>query len=124
MASKIDNKIKEVIEGAVKSLNELIDVNTVMGKPYENEDGDFIVPVAKVTFGIISGGGEYGKVTVFNKSSDLPFSAGNGAIVSIKPCGFLIKDKNNDYKSISISDNAMQNVLEKTADYLMNGQQN
>lgn len=124
MASKTDNKIKEVIEGAVKGLNELIDVNTVMGKPYENEYGDFIVPVAKVTFGILSAGGEYGKVTIFNKSSDLPFSAGNGAIVSVKPCGFLIKNKENEYKTISISDNAIQNVLDKTADYLMNLQDN
>ena len=123
MSFKSENKIKEVIESAVKSLNQVIDVNTVMGRPYENDDGNLIIPVAKVTFGVLSGGGEYGKVNVFTKSSELPFSAGNGAIVSIKPCGFLIKDNNNEYKTLSFSDNAMQNVLDKATDFLINLQQ-
>lgn len=119
MSQKNDNRIKEVVESTLKSLGEIIDVNTVMGKPYENSNGDLIVPVAKITFGMLAGGGEYGKVNIFNKSSDLPFSVGNGVVVSLKPCGFLIKSDNSDYKALSLTDNTMNNVLDKFVDFLM-----
>lgn len=119
MSQKNDNRIKEVIESAFKNLTEVLDVSTVMGKPYENTNGDLIVPVAKITFGILGGGGEYGKVNIFNKATDLPFSAGNGAIVNVKPCGFLIKSQNGDYKALSLSDNTIHNVMDKFVDFLM-----
>ena len=110
------NKINTVIETALKNMNSLIDVNTVIGKPITGENGEYIIPVSKVTFGVLAGGGEYGKVNIFKKGSDLPYSAGNGAIVSINPCAFLIKGNNNDYKILSISKNAIEGVIDKTND--------
>ena len=47
----------------------------------------------------------------------MPYSAGNGAIVSVKPCGFLVND-GNGYKMISISDSPYEKLLEKTADLI------
>ncbi len=120
MQQKYANRIKEVVDSAFSSLNEMIDVNTVMGTPVSNEFGDYIIPVAKVTFCILTGGGEYGKTTIFKKGEDLPFSAGNGAIVSIKPCGFLIKEANKDYKSVCVCENGMDNIFDKITDYMMN----
>lgn len=114
-----NNKINTTIETTLKNLSNLIDVNTVVGKPLKTDTGEYIVPVSKVTVGILAGGGEYGKINVFSKNTELPFSAGNGAIVSVKPCGFFIKDKDK-YKMISISDNPYEKLIDKATDFIEN----
>ena len=61
---------------------------------------------------VLSGGGEYGNTTIFSKNKELPFSAGNGAIVSLKPSGFLIRDKKEEYSMVS-ADNSYDKALDK-----------
>ena len=119
------NKITNVIESTFKNLSNIIDVNTVIGKPIKTEDGEYVVPISKVTVGVLMGGGEYGKVTIFKKNEDLPYSAGNGAIVSIKPCGFLIKDESSKktvdtlkVKILSFSDKPYEKLVEKATDFI------
>ena len=117
-SEKDNNRINDVLETAMKNLGGLIDVNTVVGSPIKTEEGDLVIPVSKVTFGILSGGGEYGKLNIFQKNSDLPYSAGNGAIVSVKPCGFLLKRSGVEYKVLPVSDDALSGVLDKTVDFI------
>lgn len=111
-----NNRIDKVVETALKNISQMIDVNTVIGKPIKTENGDYVLPVSKVTVGVLVGGGEYGKINIFKSSSDLPYSAGNGAIISIKPYGFLIKDINDKYKMISISEKPIEKIIEKFSD--------
>lgn len=111
-----NNRIDKVVETALKNISQMIDVNTVIGKPIKTENGDYVLPVSKVTVGVLVGGGEYGKINIFKSSSDLPYSAGNGAIISIKPYGFLIKDINDKYKMISISEKPIEKLIEKFSD--------
>ncbi len=119
MQSQVENnRITKVIESTFKNLSSIIDVNTVVGKPIKTDDGSFLVPISKVTVGILMGGGEYGKVTIFKKESDLPYSAGNGAIVSVKPCGFLLKE-DDKYKLLSVSDKSYEKLLDKASDFIM-----
>lgn len=110
-------KINGAIDTALKNLGAMVDVNTAIGKPIKDDEGNLIIPVSKVTFGVLSGGGEYGKINIFKKGSDLPYSAGNGAIVSMKPCGFLVKS-NNDYKVISFTEKGYDALLDKFADII------
>ena len=118
MQSKIENnRINKAIETSLKSVNSLVDVNMVVGKPIKGDDGAILIPFSKVTVGVLAGGGEYGKINIFKKGSDLPYSAGNGTIVSVKPCGFLYKDKK-DYKILTISDNAYEKLLDKASDFI------
>lgn len=112
-----NNRIIKAIETAIKSLSTMVDVNTIVGKPIKTENGDYVVPISKVTVGVLAGGGEYGKVTIFKKGSDLPYSAGNGAIVSVKPCGFLLKE-HDGYKMISVAENPYEKLLEKASDFI------
>ena len=112
-----NNRISELINLSLKNLSDLIDVNTVVGKPITSFEGDTIIPVSKVTFGVLSGGGEYGKVNLFKKGSELPYSAGNGNVVSLKPCGFLIKT-NGEYKVLSIGASNYDSILDKATDFL------
>lgn len=116
--SSEENRINSVVETALKNLNSMLDVSTVIGKPVKTDDGDLVLPVAKVTLGVISGGGEYGKLGLFKKGSDLPFSAGNGAIVSVKPSGFLIKNCDGNYKILSVESGAYEKIMEKATDFL------
>ena len=119
MKNQNDNRINLVIQNVLKNLNELIDVNTVMGKPIIMENGDCVFPISKVTLGVLSGGGEYGKIGMFTKNDELPFSAGNGAIVSMKPSGFLIKDKFG-YKMISATNDPYEKIIDKASDFINN----
>lgn len=112
-----NNRINKAIETAIKNLSSMIDVNTVVGKPIKTESGEYVIPVSKVTVGVLAGGGEYGKVGIFKKGSDLPYSAGNGAIVSVKPCGFLIKD-DDKFRIISVADNPYEKLIEKASDLI------
>lgn len=117
MQSKIEhNRINNVIETTFKSLSNIIDVNTVIGNPIKSSDGSLIIPITKVVVGVLSGGGEYGKINLFKNGKDLPYSAGNGAIVSVKPCGFLINE-GNGYKMISVSESPYEKMFEKTTDF-------
>ena len=111
------DKINKTIETALQNLSAMVDVNTVVGKPIKSDNGEYIVPISKVTVGVLAGGGEYGKINIFNKGSDLPYSAGNGAIVSMKPCGFLIKE-GDKYKILSVADNPYEKLLEKATDFI------
>ena len=107
-----NNRIEEVVKTAMENLKGILSGTTFMGGSVNTEDGDVLTPVSKVTFGVLSGGGEYGKIKAFSKEKKRPFSAGNGAIVSIKPCAFLIKQKNGEYKMVSV-ENSMELLLEK-----------
>ncbi len=110
-------KIDSAINTALENIGALIDVNTVIGTPIVTSDNSTIIPVSNVTFGILSGGGEYGKINIFSKNTDHPYSAGNGTIVSIKPCGFLIKSENSDYKILTVSDKSYEALLEKASNF-------
>ena len=119
-SGKEKNRINEVVESAIKNIGGLVNVDMVVGTPIKTDDGDVIIPVSKVTFGILSGGGEYGKVNIFKSGSDLPYSAGNGAVVSVKPCGFLLKNDNSDYKLLSVSGSPVETFVNKVTDYISN----
>ena len=117
MIKKENNRIKDVINDSIEKLSSIIDVNTVIGTPVNIDDG-VIIPVAKVTFCVLSGGGEYGKINVFKRSDELPFTAGHGSIISIKPSGFLLKNKGGDYKILSVSNNNLDGIIDKTTDFI------
>ncbi len=112
-----NNRIEKVVETALKNIGTMIDVNTVIGKPIKSENGGYIIPVSKVTVGVLSGGGEYGKISIFKTSSDLPYSAGNGAIISVKPSAFLINE-NNEYKVLSVSDKPYEKMFDKITELI------
>lgn len=119
MQAKESNRVNEVVKTALGNLEELIDVNTIVGEPVVTKEGDCIIPVSQVTLVVLAGGGEYGKTSVFVKGKDLPFSAGNGTIVSVKPSGFLIKDRECGYKLLS-SEPTYEKIIDKVSDYISN----
>ncbi len=117
MQEKTENKLNHVIDTAMKDLGMLIDVNTVVGKPLKTDDGSFVIPISKVTMGFMTGGGEYGEVKILKKDKALPFAGGSGAVVSMKPIGFLVND-GNGYKILSTNHEPYEKILDAATDLL------
>lgn len=83
-----DNPIENIMTQTLNNLKNLIDVNTVIGKPVLSGDGvHTIIPISKLSMGFLVGGGEYNEK---NKKENYPYAGGTGAGISVTPVGFLI----------------------------------
>lgn len=74
--------LDKVIENTFAHLNNIVDANTVVGKVIDL-GGVYIVPVSKISVGMISGGG------TLPKSKNSSMSAGSGTGFNIVPMGFI-----------------------------------
>ncbi len=79
---------------SMESIREMVDVNTVVGDPVQTQDGSTIIPISKVSFGFVAGGGEYRCGMMRDQAEDMPFAGGAGAGVSVHPMGFLVCSQN------------------------------
>lgn len=113
MAEK-NEKINGLIDASVETLDGLADVNTVIGKPIITASGFQVIPFSKVTMGNLSGGGEYGDVKVVKETDAFPFAGGSGAVVSMKPMGFLIDD-GKDCRILRVTDEPLDNLIESVS---------
>ena len=84
----MDHPIGDLMQTTLENIKDMVDVNTVIGEPIPTVNGPTIIPVSKVSFGFLSGGGEYD----LNKlpETETPFAGGSGAGVSVQPVGFLV----------------------------------
>ena len=86
--------IETIMRTTMENLKDMIDVDTVVGSPVSTGDGLTIVPVSRVSFGFVAGGGEYtvgGTPVPLEVTDDpLPFAGGTGAGVTVQPLGFLV----------------------------------
>lgn len=87
--------IESLMGTTMENIKDMVDVNTVVGDPVETGDGMTIIPISRVSFGFLSGGGDYtveekkGAVRTI-EAETLPFAGGTGAGVSVYPMGFLV----------------------------------
>lgn len=87
----MDQPVESLMKTTMENIKNMIDVNTVVGDAVETKDGTVIVPVSKVSFAFIAGGGEYTGNPDKNEedASKYPFAGGSGAGVTVQPIGFL-----------------------------------
>ena len=112
-----NNKLSKMISDIMDNLNAVIDTNSVVGKPLTTCDGSVIIPITKVTIGFISGGGEYGDVRFLKYDSEFPFAGGNGAILSMKPSGFLV-DRGKGMEFIKVSDQPVDRLIDTATEFI------
>lgn len=110
-----NKKINDLIGFSMERLDSLTDVNAVVGKPITTASGLQIIPFSKVTFGNLSGGGEYGNVKVLKETENVPFAGGSGAVVSMKPMGFLIDD-GKTCRLLKITEEPLDNLIERVGE--------
>ncbi len=91
--------IESIMRTTMEQIKQMVDVNTIVGAPIETPNGTVIVPISKVSFGFVAGGGEYGKCHDKNMKMDednsYPFAGGAGAGVCLHPMAFLVVNNNN-----------------------------
>ena len=119
---------KHPLEGfmslTMENLKQMIEVDTVIGKPIDSPDGSVIIPLSKVKFGFAAGGSEFtggseksggsGEGNSSEEESIIPFGGGSGGGVSITPSAFLIAKKDGvELLSFNESNSAYDKLLEK-----------
>ena len=87
--------IENLMTTTLESLRDMVDVNTVVGEAISTPDGATVIPISRVSFGFVAGGGEYGESQPRQQSpqttdADIPFAGGGGAGVTVQPVGFLV----------------------------------
>ena len=99
-----EHPIEGLMLTAMNSIQDMIDVNTIIGEPIETSNNTVIIPISKVSFGFAAGGSEFKGETIdeYTKREKeeaiqyrLPFGGGSGAGVSINPIAFLVVQQNN-----------------------------
>ena len=87
--------IESIMTTTMENIRDMIDVNTVIGDAIPTADGCTVIPISRVSFGFVAGGGEYtvpshGRADANQPQRDLPFAGGTGAGVTVQPLGFLV----------------------------------
>ena len=96
-----EHPIEGLMRTAMNSIQDMVDVNTIIGDPIETGNNKIIIPISKVSFGFAAGGSQFKSETLNEyKKVDkdeqiqytLPFGGGAGAGVNINPIAFLVVD--------------------------------
>ena len=94
-----EHPIEGLMLTAMNSIQDMVDVNTIIGEPIETSNNIVIIPISKVSFGFAAGGSEFNEETIdeyIKKEKEeqvqykLPFGGGSGAGVTINPVAFLV----------------------------------
>ena len=80
----MDSNIGNLMDVTMTKIREMVDVDTVVGTPFNTPDGITIIPVSKVSYAFGGGGGDY------PVKENGGFGGGSGAGVKIDPIGFLV----------------------------------
>lgn len=135
-----EHPIEGLMVAAMNSIQDMVDVNTIIGEPIETSNNVIIIPISKVGFGFAAGGSEFKGETIDEYSKRekeeqvqyrLPFGGGSGAGVSISPVAFLVVQPNN-VKLLPICHSSaidrlldyVPDLMEKTNNYLNKSMQN
>lgn len=83
--------IEHVLNTTMSELGKMVDVNTIVGNPFVTPDGCTIIPISKVSFGFVTGGGEYGEGMKAPIETRYPFAGGTASGVTITPVAFMVE---------------------------------
>ena len=118
-----EHPIEGLMITAMNSIQDMIDVNTIIGEPIETSNNVIIIPISKVSFGFAAGGSEFKGETIneYSRKEEeeqvqyrLPFGGGSGAGVNINPVAFLVVQSNN-VKLLPVSHSS---PVDKLLDYM------
>ena len=118
-----EHPIEGLMITAMNSIQDMIDVNTIIGEPIETSNNIVIIPISKVSFGFAAGGSEFKGETVdeYTKKDKeeaiqyrLPFGGGSGAGVSINPIAFLVIQSD----SVKLMPVSHSSSIDKLLDYI------
>lgn len=96
-----ENKINALMDMTVSKIRQLVDADTIIGKPISTPDGITVIPVSRMSFGIGTGG--------TTGSKGISFTGGNGAGVKVEPVGFFVI-KDGTCRMISVNSSPLSTI--------------
>ncbi len=118
-----EHPIDSLMEIAMNNIQDMVDVNTIIGEPMYINENVSIIPISKVSFGFVAGGSEFkGEAIEEYKKKDKdeeitytnPFGGGTGAGVNITPVSFMVINNGN----IKLMPVEYCSTLDKIVDYI------
>ena len=108
----MEHPINELFEISMKSLEQMIDVNTVIGDIKKISDNVSVIHISKVKCSYVTGG-----VEKYNEKKELysrePFGGATGGQLTISPVAFLVLN-NNEISVLHLEENT--HLIEKIID--------
>ncbi len=111
-----EHPISNLMKETMSKIKEMVDVNTIIGKPIVTTDGTTVIPVSKVSFAFGSGGGDY-STKKSAPEAPLAFGGGGGAGVTVAPVCFLIIGPDGAANIIAINAQA-SNTIDRLVEML------
>ncbi len=116
----MDTQISQIVETAINNLTKVAEVNTIIGKPIVTYEGTTILPISKITFAYMAGGGEYGNknlVKSFAKNNiEANFAGGSGGGATLQPVGFLVISRDGVEMVQADSSSTLDKILDVAKD--------
>ena len=72
--------IENLMTTTMENIRDMVDVNTVVGDAIATADGSTVIPISRVAFGFVAGGGEY---KCAKQAAELPSFAGGRYIFKL-----------------------------------------
>ena len=76
--------LNDLMDTTMDKIRDMVDSNTIIGEPITTPDGVTVIPVSRVSFGFVAGGGEYA-LSGRAREEPKPFAGGAGAGVTVSP---------------------------------------
>lgn len=117
--------VENLMRTTMESIKKMIDVNTVVGDPVETKDGFVAVPISRVCYAFVAGGGDLAKKNEEKADKDAldsnyPFAGGTGAGVTIMPIGFLTS-ANGQLRMLPVSYNTtVDRIIDMVPNFIEN----
>ena len=109
------NPLRDLMNSTMEKVHEMVDANNIVGTPITTPDGITLIPISRVSFGVGSGGGDYG-----GKAGKDNFGGGGGAGVKIDPVAFLvIKDGSTRVMPVAVPPvSTVDRIVEMAPDFM------
>ena len=118
-----EHPIEALMEITMNNIQDMVDVNTIIGAPMDINENISIIPISRVCFGFVAGGSEFSGETIeeYNrkdKDEEItyknPFGGGSGAGVNITPVSFMVINNGN----IKLMPVEYCSTIDKITDYI------
>lgn len=103
-----EHPIERIMDSAFGKMRMLTDADIIVGDPIVMPNGTSVVPISKISIGIVTGGGEYSQ----KQQNEFPFAGASGAGMSVSPICFLVSDG----KSVRMLNVGSKSMLDKVVE--------
>jgi len=118
--------VENLMRTTMESIKKMIDVNTVVGDPVETKDGTIAIPISRVCYAFVAGGGDLAKKNEDKpeaadaSDNSYPFAGGTGAGVTVMPIGFLTSS-NGQLRMLPVAySNTVDRIIDMVPNFIEN----